>query len=112
LSFRAAAFAGVQESPLLANASTHIDRAHLIVVIVKKRPDMSTVAAIKRAKRTIGPQCNGVLMTPSEFDRADFEDGWRYELISGVLIVSPIPSLSERDPNEELGRWLRNYQEQ
>lgn len=25
--------------------------------------------------------------------------------------MSPIPARSERDPNEELGRWLRNYQE-
>jgi Uma2 family endonuclease len=52
---------------------------------------------------------NGMLLTPQEFDRADFEDGWRYELINGVLIVSPIPSEQERDPNEELGALLRWY---
>jgi len=28
-----------------------------------------------------------------------------------VLIVNPMPSIFERDPNEELGHWLRNYQE-
>jgi Uma2 family endonuclease len=28
-----------------------------------------------------------------------------------VLVVSPSTSRNERDPNEELGRWLRNYQE-
>jgi Uma2 family endonuclease len=50
-------------------------------------------------------------MSPEEFDQARFKAGWRYELIHGVLVVSPIPSRSERDPNEELGRWLRNYQE-
>ncbi len=50
-------------------------------------------------------------MTPEEFDRADFEDGWRYELINGVLIVSPIPSRKERDPNEQLGYRLRFYRE-
>jgi hypothetical protein len=72
---------------------------------------MPTVAAIKRVKRTIGPLCNGVSMTPSEFDRADFEDGWRYELIHGVLVVSPIPSLNVRDPVQELGHWLRKYKE-
>jgi Uma2 family endonuclease len=38
-------------------------------------------------------------------------EGWRYELINEVLVVSPIPSRNERDANEELGRWLRNYQE-
>jgi Uma2 family endonuclease len=50
-------------------------------------------------------------MTPREFDRAEFEEGWRFELINGVLIVSPRPLKNERDPNEELGRWLRNYKE-
>lgn len=50
-------------------------------------------------------------MTPREFDHAEFEDGWRYELINGVLIVSPIPLENEVDPNEELGHWLRTYQE-
>ena len=50
-------------------------------------------------------------MSPREFDRGDFERGWRYELVNGVLIVSPSPVLNERDPNEELGRILRNYQE-
>lgn len=53
----------------------------------------------------------GVSLTPAEFDAAEFEEGWRYELIHGVLVVSPPPLRKERDPNEELGRWLRNYQE-
>ncbi|MBV8311460.1 MAG: Uma2 family endonuclease, partial [Planctomycetaceae bacterium] len=35
----------------------------------------------------------------------------RYELINEVLVVSPIPSRNERDPNEELGHSLRAYQE-
>jgi Uma2 family endonuclease len=50
-------------------------------------------------------------MTPEEFDRADFEEGWCYELIHGVLVVSPIPLESEADPNEELGHLLRSYKE-
>ena len=77
---------------------------------------MATVALKKRRKRPpmIGPADNGMIMSPEEFDRIDYEDceeGWRYELINGVLIVSPIPSVQEVDPNEELGRLLRNYQE-
>ncbi len=68
-------------------------------------------ATLQRTRRRFGPASSGTLMTPREFDRADFVDGWRYELINGVLIVSPIPSVKERDPNEELGRLLRNYQE-
>lgn len=59
----------------------------------------------------LSPASAGLLLTPEEFDSAEFEEGWRYELINEVLVVSPTPSLSERDPNEELGRWLRNYQE-
>jgi Uma2 family endonuclease len=50
-------------------------------------------------------------MTPRQFDRAEFVEGWRYELINGVLVVSSTPSLNERDPNQALGRWLLNYQE-
>jgi Uma2 family endonuclease len=67
-------------------------------------------AAVKKPPKTFGPDDNGIVMTPREFDRADFEDGWRYELVNEVLIVSPIPSEQEVDPNEELGRLLRNYQ--
>ena len=59
----------------------------------------------------LGPHSNGMLLTPWEFDSADFEPGWRYELVNGVLIVNPPPSIKERDPNEELGHWLRTYQE-
>ncbi len=70
---------------------------------------MSTaVSAIRRL--WLGPRSAGLLLTPAEFDHARFREGWRYELINGVLIVSPFPSRQERDPNEELGYFLRNYQ--
>ena len=59
----------------------------------------------------LGPHSNGTLLTPWEFDAAELEPGWRYELVNGVFIVNPAPLVEERDPNEELGRWLRNYQE-
>lgn len=61
----------------------------------------------------LSPEMAGVLMTPEEFDASevDPDDGSRYELIQGMLIVTPIPSEAEVDPNEELGRLLRNYQE-
>jgi Uma2 family endonuclease len=58
-----------------------------------------------------GPASSGILMTPEEFDAAEFEEGWRYELINGVLVVSPTPLEAETDPNEELGYWLRAYKE-
>jgi Uma2 family endonuclease len=70
---------------------------------------MATVTEIRA--RVFGPDSAGTLMTPREFDRADFEEGWRYELIHGVLIATPIPLLNERDPNEQLGFWLRLYRQ-
>ena len=59
----------------------------------------------KTRRLRLGPRSAGVLLTTEEFDRARFVEGWRYELINEVLVVSPIPSLNERDPNEELGRF-------
>jgi hypothetical protein len=51
-----------------------------------------------------------MLMTPQEFDAAtDFDELYSYELIHGVVIVSPPSGVSERDPNEELGHFLRAY---
>src|SRR5436305_96020 len=75
-----------------------------------------TTATVQRKKRkaepiAVGLESNGMLMTPGEFDNADFEEGWRYELINGVLVVTSTPSPAERDPNQHLGRWLLNYQE-
>jgi Uma2 family endonuclease len=61
--------------------------------------------------RTFGPGSAGIQMTTREFDRAEFEEGARYELINGVLIVSPIPSENERDCNGELDYLLRLYRD-
>jgi len=51
-------------------------------------------------------------MTPEEFDSAtNFDERYRYELIRGVLVVTPPRSIGERDPNGELGYWLRMYRD-
>jgi Uma2 family endonuclease len=71
---------------------------------------MATVA-VRKKQRLFGPASAGTLMTPREFDRADFVEGYRYELVHGVLIVSPSPLENERDPNEELGYLLRVYRD-
>jgi Uma2 family endonuclease len=71
---------------------------------------MSIVTPSVRRLR-LGPRSAGMLLTPAEFDHARFREGWRYELINGVLVVSPSPSRKERHPNEELGYLLRRYQE-
>lgn len=54
----------------------------------------------------------GIRMTPEEFDAAHRSDRrFRYELIEGILVVSRLPSIAQHDPNEELGRHLRNWGE-
>jgi Uma2 family endonuclease len=70
-----------------------------------------SIAPAKVGRLRLGPRSAGLLLTPKEFDRARFEEGWRYELINGVLVVSPIPSRQERHPNQMLGYWLTQYQE-
>src|SRR5688500_3128798 len=59
----------------------------------------------------LGPDGNGLSVTPQAVDRAECVRGWRYELLSGVLVVTPLPVSSETDPNEELGYWLRSYRD-
>lgn len=56
------------------------------------------------------PELAGTLMSPDEFDSAtDYEEGFLYELVHGVLVVNPLPLPEETDPNEVLGFWLRDY---
>jgi Uma2 family endonuclease len=60
----------------------------------------------------LGPESAGLLMTPEEFDAIEeFDPEYRYELINGVVIVSPIPLADETGPNELLGYLLFNYQQ-
>ena len=70
-----------------------------------------SVARVKQSVR-LSRASNGMLMTPEEFDAVTrYDDRWSYELIHGVVVVNPIPFEGEVDPNEDLGRWLRNDQE-
>lgn len=65
----------------------------------------------KRAR--VGPGSAGISMTLEEFDALTREDcvpGYRYELIRGILVVTPPPGGGEADPNDELARLFRNYQ--
>lgn len=72
---------------------------------------MSTVP--QEPKLVLGPRSAGLLMTVEEFDEVEeYDENYLYELINGVLVVNPIPLPEETDPNEELGRLLRNYKEQ
>jgi Uma2 family endonuclease len=54
---------------------------------------------------------SGMILTPEEFDAVtDYDELFSYELIHGVVVVSPIPLEGEASPNDELGRLLRNHQ--
>jgi len=60
----------------------------------------------------IGPRCNGMLMTREEFREHDnWVEGYRYELVHGVLIVHPRPGICERKPNDELAYWFLLYRD-
>ena len=53
-------------------------------------------------------------MTVAEFDSlppSRFVKGFRYEVIHGVLVVTPPVSIEEANPNDDLGYLLRAYQE-
>jgi Uma2 family endonuclease len=71
-----------------------------------------SIAPAKVGRLRLGPRSAGLRLTPAEFDRATGRKGWRYELINGVLIVSPTPSRKERTPNDYLGYCLWSYKEQ
>lgn len=61
----------------------------------------------------LSPEMAGTLMTPEEFDSVeDYEEGWRYELVHGVLVVNPIPLEAQVGPNEYLGYLLLFYRYQ
>ena len=72
---------------------------------------MSAISQKKRAT-VLGPDLNGTLMTPEEFDAIEeYDENYVYELIHGVLIVNPIPLEGEVGPNEYLGHLLLAYWE-
>lgn len=74
--------------------------------------DLETPARAKRPIQHLDQGSNGLLMSIDEFESIDAEQcdlRFRYELIHGVVIVSPAPSDAEADPSDELGTMLRNY---
>jgi Uma2 family endonuclease len=70
---------------------------------------MSTTYA--EQEMALGPESAGILMTPVEFDAIEsYDENYRYELVNGVLVVTPIPLAGETGPNELLGYYLYDYQ--
>lgn len=69
---------------------------------------------LARPTRLLGADSAGLLMTLDEFEAIEHEEvdpRYRYELINGVVVVSPPPSDGEARPNDTLGYLLRSYQE-
>jgi Uma2 family endonuclease len=85
-------------------------------------PTISTITAKTKTEAPsrllsrirIGPRSAGRLMSREEFDALrpeQFIGRNRYELINGVLVVSPRAGIGERNPNDELGYLIRLYRD-
>jgi Uma2 family endonuclease len=73
---------------------------------------MSTSRVKLRIRQRISPSSAGLRMSRDEFDALTrFDDRYRYELVQGVLVVTPPPAEAERDSNGELEYLLRSYKE-
>ncbi len=75
---------------------------------------MSTPTPTTRARRRFGLRSSGIVMPPQQFDatpESAWDDRYRYELVNGVLIVTPPVSDAEADPNDDLGHMLRTFKE-
>ena len=72
----------------------------------------TSFAASDESDPPLGLEHAGILMTIEEFDAIeDYDELYYYELIHGVLVVSPLAFVSETGPNEDLGRMLLNYRD-
>lgn len=68
-------------------------------------------AILEANKIRLGRHSAGMLLTAAEFDAiTKYDPHYRYELIHGVLVVSPMAAETQWGPNELLGHWLWFYQ--
>ncbi len=69
-----------------------------------------SIMKTRKRRVVLRPALAGTLMTPKEFDAVrEVNENYVYELVHGVLVVSPSPLEAERGPNETLGYWLLKY---
>ena len=60
----------------------------------------------------LAPELAGILLSPEEFDAVEeCDELYNYELVHGVLIVAPPPTIGERRPNDQLGHLLLSYKD-
>jgi Uma2 family endonuclease len=69
--------------------------------------NQGTAARTTTPPPRLGARDQGKRMTLAAFLAADYEEGFRYELIHGRLFVSPIPNR----PHDRLLKWLRRQLE-
>ena len=104
--FAMALFAG---APGMLGASTVTALAqefNLVIRNHKFEPEEIRVPAGKRVSLYVANEDS----TPEEFDSADFDECWRYELINELLIVSPLSAEEEADPIGEALEQLAQLQ--
>ena len=71
-----------------------------------------TVFDCEKRVRWLGPESMALVLSKDEFLAIDeYDDRYRYELIHGVVVVSPYPGPGERGPNGVLEHWLWSYHE-
>jgi Uma2 family endonuclease len=69
-----------------------------------------TVFDVEASPIRLGPESNGMQLTREEFLAIeDVDELYRYELLHGVVVVSPPAAEGERGPNGRLEQWLWNY---
>src|SRR5439155_12659600 len=74
-------------------------------------PELPMIVLPVNPELALGPETAGLLMTPEEFDAIEeYDEDYRYELVNGVLVVTPVPLAEETGPNELLGYLLLGYQ--
>jgi Uma2 family endonuclease len=61
------------------------------------------------ATRTIGPADDGLRMTWEDFSTADWEEGYRYELIDGRLVVAAAPNIEHDEYFDWIDWPLKRY---
>jgi Uma2 family endonuclease len=77
-------------------------------MIVQSTRYIDTIPESKRLRASSA----GLRMSVAEFESMlDFEDGYRFELIHGVVIVTPPASDAEAHPNDILGHLIWSYKE-